>query len=92
MAAAQAGSASCRSLNARSTILIIAWQPRIALQLFVASLKDHKDAWQRYMKLTNLAGMATYTVAGRKRRNESPLYQGSLTPPARWRTGSSSIR
>lgn len=45
----------------------------IALQFFVASLKDHKDAWQRYMKLTNLAGMATYTELAESAGMKAPL-------------------
>ena len=51
----------------------------IALQFFVASLKDHKDAWQRYMKLTNLAGMATYTELAESAGMKAPFTKGSLT-------------
>ena len=32
-----------------------------ALQFFLLSLKDHKDAWQRYLKLVRRAGLASYT-------------------------------
>lgn len=39
----------------------------------MASLKDHKDAWQRYMKLTNLAGMATYTELAESAGMKAPL-------------------
>ena len=55
----------------------------IALQFFVASLKDHKDAWQRYMKLTNLAGMATYTELAESAGMKAPFTKGSLTELSR---------
>ena len=32
-----------------------------ALQFFLLSLKDHKDAWERYLKLVRRAGLASYT-------------------------------
>lgn len=55
----------------------------IALQFFVASLKDHKDAWQRYMKLTNLAGMTTYTELAESAGMKAPFTKGSLTELSR---------
>ena len=32
-----------------------------ALQFFLLSLDDHKDAWERYLRLVRRAGMASYT-------------------------------
>ena len=32
-----------------------------ALQFFLLSLDDHKDAWERYLKLVRRAGLASYT-------------------------------
>ena len=49
----------------------------------LASLKDHKDAWQRYMKLTNLAGMATYTELAESAGMKAPFTKGSLTELSR---------
>ena len=51
----------------------------IALQFFVAQLKDPKDAWQRYLKLTRLAGTATYTELAESAGMKVPFTKGSLT-------------
>jgi hypothetical protein len=32
-----------------------------ALQFFTLSLTDHKDAWERYVRLVRRAGLASYT-------------------------------
>ena len=32
-----------------------------ALQFFLLSLTDHKDAWERYLRLVRRAGLASYT-------------------------------
>ena len=55
----------------------------IALQFFVANLKDPADAWQRYLKLTRLAGMATYTELAESAGMKAPFAKGSLTALAR---------
>ena len=51
-----------------------------ALQFFLLSLKDHKDAWERYLKLVRRAGLASYTelmqTAGLKVPFEGWLDQG----------------
>ena len=51
----------------------------IALQFFVAQLKDPKDAWQRYLKLTRLAGTATYTELAESAGMKVLFTKGSLT-------------
>lgn len=51
----------------------------IALQFFTASLQDHADAWQRYLKLTRLAGTATYAQLAQSAGMKVPFTPGSLT-------------
>ena len=48
----------------------------VALQFFTASLRDHADAWQRYLRLTRLAGTAPVYGTGRKRRAAGPVCGG----------------
>ena len=55
----------------------------IALQFFVAQLKDPKDAWKRYLRMTRLAGTATYTEMAECAGMKVPFTKGSLTDPAR---------
>ena len=55
----------------------------IALQFFVAQLKDPKDAWKRYLRMTRLAGTATYTEMAECAGMKVPFTKGSLTDLAR---------
>lgn len=51
----------------------------IALQFFVANLKDPKDAWQRYLRLTRRAGTASYAELAKTAGMQVPFTKGSLT-------------
>ncbi|MDD6320578.1 MAG: M3 family oligoendopeptidase [Oscillospiraceae bacterium] len=55
----------------------------IALQFFVAQLKNPKDAWERYLRMTRLAGTATYTEMAECAGMKVPFTKGSLTDLAR---------
>ena len=55
----------------------------IALQFFIAALHDHEDAWQRYLKLTRLAGTASYAELAQAAGMKVPFTPGSLTDLAR---------
>lgn len=50
----------------------------IALQFFAAELKDPRDAWQRYLRMTRLAGTATYAEMARTAGMQVPFDDGSL--------------
>lgn len=50
----------------------------IALQFFVANLKDPEDAWQRYLKLVKRAGLDSYAGLVRVAGLRVPFEQGSL--------------
>ena len=49
-----------------------------ALQFFLLSLKDHKDAWQRYLKLVRRAGLASYTELCETAGLKVPFTGGSI--------------
>ena len=49
-----------------------------ALQFFLLSLKDHKDAWQRYLKLVRRAGLASYTELCETAGLKVPFTDGSI--------------
>ena len=49
-----------------------------ALQFFLLSLTDHKDAWQRYMKLVRRAGLASYTELLQTAGLKVPFEDGSI--------------
>ena len=51
----------------------------VALQFFTASLRNHADAWQRYLRLTRLAGTAPYTELVESAGLQVPFAAGSLT-------------
>ena len=55
----------------------------IALQFFLASLQDHEDAWQRYLKLTRLGGTASYAQLAEAAGMKVPFTSGSLTDLAK---------
>ena len=59
-----------------------------ALQFFLLSLKDHKDAWERYLKLVRRAGLASYTellqTAGLKVPFEEGSVKGIAQQMTRW--------
>ena len=55
----------------------------IALQFFLASLQDHEDAWQRYLKLTRLGGTASYAELAEAAGMKVPFTAGSLTDLAK---------
>ena len=78
------------SISAPSTDIDYCLSTMAALQFFLLSLKDHKDAWERYLKLVRRAGLASYTelmqTAGLKRL---PLRMARSRPsPSRWASGS----
>ena len=49
-----------------------------ALQFFLLSLKDHKDAWERYLKLVRRAGLASYTELMQTAGLKVPFEDGSI--------------
>ena len=49
-----------------------------ALQFFLLSLKDHKDAWQRYLKLVRRAGTASYSELCETAGLNVPFTDGSI--------------
>ena len=49
-----------------------------ALQFFLLSLIDHKDAWQRYLRLVRRAGMASYTELLQTAGLKVPFEDGSI--------------
>ena len=49
-----------------------------ALQFFLLSLTDHKDAWQRYLRLVRRAGMASYTELLETAGLKVPFEEGSI--------------
>ena len=49
-----------------------------ALQFFLLSLKDHQDAWQRYLKLVRRAGLASYTELCETAGLKVPFTDGSI--------------
>ena len=49
-----------------------------ALQFFLLSLTDHKDAWQRYLRLVRRAGMASYTELLQTAGLKVPFEEGSI--------------
>jgi len=49
-----------------------------ALQFFLLSLKDHKDAWQRYLKLVRRAGTASYSELCETAGLKVPFTDGSI--------------
>ena len=44
----------------------------------VLSLTDHKDAWQRYLRLVRRAGMASYTELLETAGLKVPFEEGSI--------------
>ena len=49
-----------------------------ALQFFLLSLTDHKDAWQRYLRIVRRAGMASYTELLETAGLKVPFEEGSI--------------
>ena len=49
-----------------------------ALQFFLLSLTDHRDAWQRYLRLVRRAGMASYTELLQTAGLKVPFEDGSI--------------
>ena len=49
-----------------------------ALQFFLLSLTDHKDAWQRYLRLVRRAGTASYTELLQTAGLKVPFEDGSI--------------
>ena len=49
-----------------------------ALQFFLLSLTDHKDAWARYLRLVRRAGMASYTELLETAGLKVPFEEGSI--------------
>ena len=49
-----------------------------AMQFFMLSLKDHKDAWERYLKLVRRAGLASYTELMQTAGLKVPFEDGSI--------------
>ena len=49
-----------------------------ALQFFLLSLDDHKDAWARYLRLVRRAGMASYTELLETAGLKVPFEEGSI--------------
>ena len=49
-----------------------------ALQFFLLSLTDHKDAWQRYLRLVRRAGTASYTELLETAGLKVPFEEGSI--------------
>ena len=59
-----------------------------ALQFFLLTLKDPKDAWQRYLRLVRRGGLASYTELCRTAGLRTPFEEGSVKaiaqPVADW--------
>ena len=49
-----------------------------ALQFYLLSLTDHKDAWQRYLRLVRRAGLASYTELLQTAGLQVPFAPGSV--------------
>lgn len=49
-----------------------------ALQFFTLSVADHKDAWERYMRLVRRAGLASYTELCETAGLRVPFTDGSI--------------
>ena len=49
-----------------------------ALQFYLLSLTDHKDAWQRYLRLVRRAGLASYTELLQTAGLQVPFAPGSI--------------
>ena len=49
-----------------------------ALQFFLLSLDDHKDAWERYLRLVRCAGTASYTELLETAGLKIPFEEGSI--------------
>ena len=49
-----------------------------ALQFFLLSLTDHKDAWERYLRLVRRAGLASYTELLETAGLKVPFENGSI--------------
>ncbi len=49
-----------------------------ALQFFLLSLDDHKDAWERYLRLVKRAGLASYTELMQTAGLKVPFEDGSI--------------
>ena len=49
-----------------------------ALQFFLLSLTDHKDAWERYLRLVRRAGLASYTELLETAGLKVPFEDGSI--------------
>jgi len=49
-----------------------------ALQFFLLSLDDHKDAWERYLRLVRRAGLASYSELCETAGLEVPFTEGSI--------------
>ena len=49
-----------------------------ALQFFLLSLTDHKDAWERYLRLVRRAGTASYTELLETAGLKVPFEEGSI--------------
>lgn len=54
-----------------------------ALQFFLLSLDDHKDAWERYLRLVRRAGTASYTELCQTAGLRVPFEEGSIKDIAR---------
>ena len=54
-----------------------------ALQFFLLSLDDHKDAWERYLRLVRRAGTASYTELCQTAGLQVPFEEGSIKDIAR---------
>ena len=52
--------------------------PMAALQFFLLSLTDHKDAWERYLRLVRRAGLASYTELLETAGLKVPFEDGSI--------------
>ena len=49
-----------------------------ALQFFLLSLDDHKDAWERYLRLVRRAGLASYTELLQTAGLKVPFEEGGV--------------
>ena len=49
-----------------------------ALQFFLLSIKDHKDAWERYLRLVRRAGLASYSELCETAGLQVPFTDGSI--------------
>lgn len=76
MGAARAGSAKFTFTNGRSIDYCLA--QTVALQFFIASLRDWDDAWRRYIALVNEAGCKAYPGLVAAAGFESPFAPGTM--------------